>query len=63
VEPGRVLGHEAVGTVEQVGAAVRTVQPGDRVLISCISRVGAAAIAVSAASVNAATEADGCSAT
>ena len=40
VELGRVLGHEAVGTVEQVGAAVRTVRPGDRVLISCISGCG-----------------------
>ncbi len=40
VETGRILGHEAVGTVEQVGAAVRTVQPGDRVLVSCISACG-----------------------
>jgi alcohol dehydrogenase len=40
VTPGRVLGHEAVGTVEQVGAAVRTVSPGDRVLVSCISSCG-----------------------
>ena len=40
VELGRVLGHEAVGTVEAVGSAVRTVQPGDRVLISCISGCG-----------------------
>ena len=39
-EPGRILGHEAVGTVEAVGAAVRTVQPGDRVLVSCISACG-----------------------
>jgi len=36
-ESGRVLGHEAVGTVEEVGAGVRRVRPGDRVLISCIS--------------------------
>jgi alcohol dehydrogenase len=40
VEPGRILGHEAVGTVEAVGSAVRSVQPGDRVLISCISGCG-----------------------
>ena len=40
VESGRILGHEAVGTVEQVGSAVRTVTPGDRVLISCISACG-----------------------
>ncbi|MCF2533808.1 zinc-dependent alcohol dehydrogenase family protein [Yinghuangia soli] len=40
VEPGRVLGHEAVGTVLEVGAGVRTVRPGDRVLVSCISACG-----------------------
>jgi alcohol dehydrogenase len=38
--PGTVLGHEAVGTVEEVGAAVTTVAPGDRVLVSCISACG-----------------------
>jgi alcohol dehydrogenase len=40
VDPGRILGHEAVGTVETVGAAVRGISPGDRVLISCISACG-----------------------
>ena len=40
VTPGRVLGHEAVGTVQDVGAAVTTVKPGDRVLVSCISACG-----------------------
>ncbi|MFF1650433.1 zinc-dependent alcohol dehydrogenase family protein [Streptomyces sp. NPDC058240] len=40
VTPGRVLGHEAVGTVVEAGAGVRTVRPGDRVLISCISACG-----------------------
>ncbi|MFF9912340.1 alcohol dehydrogenase catalytic domain-containing protein [Streptomyces sp. NPDC013457] len=40
VEPGRVLGHEAVGTVVETGGDVRTVRPGDRVLISCISACG-----------------------
>ena len=38
--PGRVLGHEAVGTVEEVGAGVRDVRPGDRVLVSCIAGCG-----------------------
>ena len=38
--PGTVLGHEAVGTVEEVGAGVTTVAPGDRVLVSCISACG-----------------------
>ncbi|MBB4966918.1 alcohol dehydrogenase catalytic domain-containing protein [Saccharothrix violaceirubra] len=40
VEPGRVLGHEAVGVVESVGAAVTSIKPGDRVLVSCISGCG-----------------------
>jgi alcohol dehydrogenase len=40
VTNGRVLGHEAVGTVEQVGAGVRTISVGDRVLVSCISSCG-----------------------
>ena len=37
---GRILGHEAVGTVQAVGAAVKRVQPGDRVLVSCITACG-----------------------
>ncbi|MFD7835045.1 zinc-dependent alcohol dehydrogenase family protein [Streptomyces sp. NPDC059761] len=40
VTPGRVLGHEAVGTVVETGGDVRSVRPGDRVLISCISACG-----------------------
>ena len=40
VTKGRILGHEAVGTVETVGSAVTTVSPGDRVLVSCISACG-----------------------
>jgi alcohol dehydrogenase len=40
VTPGRILGHEAVGTVEAVGAAVSNVGVGDRVLVSCISACG-----------------------
>jgi alcohol dehydrogenase len=38
--PGTVLGHEAVGTVQEVGSAVTTVVPGDRVLLSCVSACG-----------------------
>jgi alcohol dehydrogenase len=38
--PGRILGHEAVGTIQEVGMSVRTVKPGDRVLLSCISACG-----------------------
>ena len=40
VAPGTVLGHEAVGTVVEVGAGVGTLAPGDRVLASCISACG-----------------------
>lgn len=39
-EPGRILGHEGVGIVQAVGAAVSAFKPGDRVLISCISSCG-----------------------
>ena len=38
--PGRILGHEGVGIVESVGAAVTTFKKGDHVLISCISACG-----------------------
>jgi alcohol dehydrogenase len=37
---GTVLGHEAVGTVQEIGASVSTVAVGDRVLLSCISACG-----------------------
>lgn len=40
VAPGRVLGHEAVGTVVEAGSNVRSVRAGDRVLVSCISACG-----------------------
>jgi alcohol dehydrogenase len=39
-EPGTILGHEAVGTVEAVGSGVGGFKPGDRVLLSCISACG-----------------------
>ena len=41
VTDGRILGHEAVGTVEAVGTSVKNVKPGDRVLVSCITACGA----------------------
>jgi alcohol dehydrogenase len=40
VTPGRILGHEGLGVVEQVGSAVSSFKVGDRVLISCISSCG-----------------------
>ena len=39
-EAGRTLGHEGVGVVESVGDGVATLNPGDRVLISCITSCG-----------------------
>src|ERR1700722_9978079 len=33
-QPGRILGHEGVGIVDNVGPAVTTFKAGDRVLIS-----------------------------
>ena len=38
--PGRILGHEGVGTVDEVGAAVTAFKAGDPVLISCVSACG-----------------------
>jgi alcohol dehydrogenase len=40
VTAGRILGHEAVGTVQEIGTAVKNVSVGDRVLVSCISACG-----------------------
>jgi alcohol dehydrogenase len=38
--PGRILGHEGVGVLDEVGAAVTGFRAGDRVIISCISSCG-----------------------
>ena len=38
--PGRILGHEGVGVIEKTGPGVGTFNPGDSVLISCISACG-----------------------
>lgn len=38
--PGRILGHEGVGVIDQVGQGVTEFQPGDKVLISCITACG-----------------------
>ncbi|MFJ8200811.1 zinc-dependent alcohol dehydrogenase family protein [Streptomyces sp. NPDC096152] len=40
VRPGTVLGHEAVGEIVEIGGDVRSVRPGDRVLVSCITACG-----------------------
>src|SRR5580698_8557366 len=39
-EPPRILGHEGVGIVDEVGPAVTAFKAGDRVLISCVSACG-----------------------
>ncbi len=40
VTDGRILGHEAVGTVDEVGAGVKNIKVGDKVLVSCITACG-----------------------
>src|SRR5579862_4308498 len=37
---GRILGHEAVGTVDEAGDGVRTLTPGARVLVASASGGG-----------------------
>jgi alcohol dehydrogenase len=37
VKEGRILGHEGIGVVDEVGAAVSTFRQGDKVLISCVT--------------------------
>ncbi|MGV8979448.1 MAG: zinc-dependent alcohol dehydrogenase family protein [Cellulomonas sp.] len=40
VAPGRILGHEAVGTVVEIGSAISDLSVGDRVIVSCIKSCG-----------------------
>jgi len=40
VTDGRILGHEGVGTITEVGSAVSKLVVGDRVIISCITSCG-----------------------
>jgi alcohol dehydrogenase len=40
VNSGRILGHEGVGIVEEIGSAVSNFKKGDHVLISCITSCG-----------------------
>ena len=37
---GRILGHEGVGIIEEIGTAVTAFKSGDHVLISCVSACG-----------------------
>lgn len=41
VTVGRILGHEGVGTITEVGSSVSNFKVGDRVIISCIKSCGA----------------------
>jgi alcohol dehydrogenase len=40
VDVGRILGHEGVGVIDQIGKNVSSFKVGDRVVISCISSCG-----------------------
>lgn len=40
VTDGRIIGHEGVGIVEEIGTAVSNFKKGDHVLISCITSCG-----------------------
>lgn len=40
VEAGRILGHEGVGIIEEVGGAVSNFKIGDHVIISCVTSCG-----------------------
>jgi len=40
VTPGRILGHEGVGVITEVGSSVTTLAVGDNVIISCIKSCG-----------------------
>ena len=40
VTDGRILGHEGVGIIEEIGANVSNFKVGDQVLISCITSCG-----------------------
>jgi len=40
VTDGRIIGHEGVGVIEEVGSSVSNFKTGDHVLISCITSCG-----------------------
>lgn len=40
VTEGRILGHEGVGVVTEIGADVTDIKVGDRVIISCVTKCG-----------------------
>jgi len=40
VESGRILGHEGIGIIEEIGDSVTNFKVGDKVLISCVTVCG-----------------------
>lgn len=40
ITPGRILGHEGIGVIEEVGESVSQFKVGDKVLISCVTSCG-----------------------
>ncbi len=40
VETGRILGHEGIGVITEVGEGVNLLAVGDRVILSCVSSCG-----------------------
>src|SRR5271170_6102923 len=40
VADGRILGHEGVGIIEEIGSAVSSFKKGDHVIISCVTSCG-----------------------
>jgi alcohol dehydrogenase len=43
VEAGRILGHEGVGIITEIGAGVTQLAVGDRVILACVSSCGTCA--------------------
>jgi len=43
VAPGRILGHEGIGVITEVGSGVTQLVVGDRVILSCVSACGSCA--------------------
>jgi len=40
VAPGRILGHEGIGVITEIGAGITQLAVGDRVILSCVSSCG-----------------------
>jgi alcohol dehydrogenase len=40
VEVGRILGHEGIGVITEIGASVTQLAVGDKVILSCVSSCG-----------------------